>query len=92
MTSAVQVVVHGRVQGVGFRYSALRQAAGLGLTGWVRNLADGSVECWLEGPEPDIAAMLEWLGIGPAYARVRGVAVQQRKPAGFTHFDVVTDA
>ena len=87
MTRAVQVVVRGRVQGVGFRYSAQWQAKANGLGGWVRNRDDGSVECWLEGP-----AALDWLEIGPGYARVTRVEVRDTQPAGFTRFDVVSDA
>ena len=92
MTRAVQVVVRGRVQGVGFRYSALWQAKANGLVGWVRNRDDGSVECWLEGPAAKVAAMLDWLAIGPGYARVTRVEVRDTQPAGFTRFDVVSDA
>lgn len=89
---AVRVVVRGRVQGVGFRYSAFRQANGLGLTGWVRNRADGSVEAWLEGPNADVAAMLDWLTTGPGYARVTSREVTERPPAGFRDFTVTADA
>ena len=92
MTRAVQVVVRGRVQGVGFRYSAQWQAKANGLGGWVRNRDDGSVECWLEGPAAKVAAMLDWLAIGPGYARVTRVEVRDTQPAGFTRFDVVSDA
>ncbi|MDI9628144.1 MAG: acylphosphatase [Acidobacteriota bacterium] len=92
MTRAVQVIVRGRVQGVGFRYSALWQAKAHELGGWVRNRDDGSVECWLEGPAPSVAAMLEWLATGPGFARVSKVEVHDRSPAGFTRFEVVADA
>lgn len=86
MTRAVQVVIRGRVQGVGFRYSTLQRASGLGLGGWVRNRPDGSVEAWLEGPEPAVAALVDWLAIGPSHAQVVGVQTSARQPAGFTDF------
>ena len=84
--------MRGRVQGVGFRPTAFRLAHELGLRGWVRNRDDGSVECWLEGPAAKVAAMLDWLAIGPGYARVTRVEVRDTQPAGFTRFDVVSDA
>jgi len=63
--------VRGRVQGVGFREACVEEAESLGLTGWVRNRADGSVEALLQGPPEQIARMREWLGHGPPMAAVR---------------------
>ena len=91
MTRAVQVVVRGRVQ-CRLPLLAQWQAKANGLGGWVRNRDDGSVECWLEGPAAKVAAMLDWLEIGPGYARVTRVEVRDTQPAGFTRFDVVSDA
>lgn len=71
----VQVVITGRVQGVGFRASCQRQAIGLGLTGWVRNRWDGTVEALFEGPEAAVDAMLAWCHDGPPMAYVTGVEV-----------------
>ena len=51
-----KIIAHGRVQGVGFRWTALREAQRNGLTGWVRNRADGAVEMEAQGPEPDVSA------------------------------------
>lgn len=67
--------VRGHVQGVGFREACAREAARLGLTGWVRNRADGSVEATLQGTPVAIAAMRDWLARGPAAARVASVAI-----------------
>ncbi len=89
---AVRVVVRGWVQGVGFRYSTLRQATDLGLAGWVRNRGDGSVEAWLEGPAADVQKMLEWLAEGPGFAHVAGVSRHDELPAGLTGFRVTADA
>ena len=72
MTSR-RFVVHGRVQGVGFRWFAARQAARLGVVGFVRNLDDGSVEVVARGTEVAIAALSEALARGPALAHVSHV-------------------
>ena len=66
----VQVVISGRVQGVGFRGSCQHAAAALGLTGWVRNRWDGAVEALFEGPEAAVDAMLMWCYEGPPMADV----------------------
>jgi acylphosphatase len=70
--------VRGRVQGVGFREACVDEAEALGLTGWVRNRTDGSVEVFLQGRPEQIARMRAWLGHGPPMAAVRELAV---KPA-----------
>ncbi|MGQ9489160.1 MAG: acylphosphatase [Anaerolineae bacterium] len=71
----VKVVITGRVQGVGFRASCQRQALALGLTGWVRNRWDGTVEALFEGPAEAVDAMLAWCHQGPPMAYVTGVEV-----------------
>lgn len=71
----VKVVITGRVQGVGFRASCQRQALALGLTGWVRNRWDGTVEALFEGPTEAVDAMLTWCHQGPPMAYVTGVEV-----------------
>jgi acylphosphatase len=80
--------VHGRVQGVAFRWHARERARALGVAGWVRNLADGRVEAWLEGDGPAVEAMLEWLARGPAAARVEGLDVRAAEPEGLAGYDV----
>ncbi len=70
-TLAVQIT--GRVQGVGFRVATVRHAHMMGITGWVRNAGDGSVEALLQGPHDQIDRMLSWLHVGPPGARVREV-------------------
>lgn len=74
--------VCGEVQGVGYRASARRVADSLGLTGWARNLADGSVEIVVEGERRDCEAMIDWCRKGPAYAEVSGVEVEWREATG----------
>jgi len=66
--------VTGRVHGVGFRYFVLREATGLGLTGWVANEADGSVHCVAEGAHEPLAALLERLREGPPASIVEAVS------------------
>ena len=71
----VQVVITGRVQGVGYRASCQRQAAALGLTGWVSNRWDGAVEAQFEGESAAVDAMLDWCREGPPMAYVSGVEI-----------------
>lgn len=73
MGEALHVIVSGYVQGVGFRYATRTEALRLGLRGWVRNRADGTVEAWFEGPRPALEAALAWCRIGPRWASVSGV-------------------
>ncbi|MFD4421041.1 acylphosphatase [Agromyces sp. NPDC058484] len=84
------VVVHGVVQGVGYRYSARLEAGRLGVSGWVRNRADGGVEAEVEGDEASVDAMLEWLAAGPPGAVVRGTDVSGREPTGERGFRVTS--
>ena len=71
----VQVVITGRVQGVGFRASCQRQAVSLGLTGWVSNRWDGAVEALFEGEAAAVDAMLDWCREGPPMAYVSGMEI-----------------
>ena len=71
----VRLVVRGRVQGVGYRFAAAREAERLAITGWVRNRADGSVEAVTQGAPHAIDAMLAWARRGPPAAKVESVEV-----------------
>ena len=73
---AKKFLIAGRVQGVGFRYSTLRQARALRLAGSVSNQPDGSVEVNAEGPRPSLERLLAWLSQGPPGAHVRDVRVE----------------
>ncbi|RAP30729.1 acylphosphatase [Candidatus Marinamargulisbacteria bacterium SCGC AG-343-D04] len=64
------VRVWGHVQGVFFRQSALDKASEYGLTGWVRNMADGSVQAVIQGSPEHCARMLDWFSIGPPASEV----------------------
>ena len=72
--TAVRVRIEGRVQGVGFRYWAIGQAAALALDGWVRNRRDGGVEAVFAGPSEAVAEVLRRCRRGPSPARVDHVA------------------
>jgi acylphosphatase len=78
--------VRGRVQGVGFREACVSEARSLGVTGWVRNRTDGSVEALLQGPPGQVARMREWLAHGPPMAAVRELTVHPA-PADVARFD-----
>jgi acylphosphatase len=83
-----RVVVHGRVQGVFFRDTCRQQADAQRVTGWVRNLPDGSVEAVFEGEQPAVDAMTRWCREGPARARVEDLEVQEQPPTGERGFEV----
>jgi acylphosphatase len=81
-----RVLVHGRVQGVGFRASCQRRAVDAGVAGWVRNTEGGDVEAVFEGPPPAVDALVAWCGKGPSWARVDGVVVTDEAPRGESGF------
>ena len=87
-TTAFQVRVTGRVQGVAFRWESQHQAERLGVTGWVRNEPDGSVLAHVEGPPDAVNDMVVWLREGPPGARVRDVAVREASPTGAGRFEI----
>jgi acylphosphatase len=83
-----RIVVHGRVQGVWFRGSTQRQARALGVTGWVRNCADGTVEAAFEGRADAVQRAIAYCRQGPPGARVERVEVADEPPEGLTGFEV----
>jgi acylphosphatase len=68
--------INGRVQGVGFRYALQSEAERLGLSGWVRNRGDGSVEALAHGAPQALAALAAWARRGPPAARVAEVRIE----------------
>ncbi len=88
-TARLEATLHGRVQGVSFRYYTRKQANELGLTGYVQNMPDGTVGVVAEGPRPDLDELLSFLRVGPRAAHVTDVDVQWPAPTGeFDRFTV----
>lgn len=79
---AVRLIIEGIVQGVWYRGSAQRQAGALKLAGWVRNLPDGRVELYAEGPKDDLEQLIGWSRQGPSGAQVTNVEVEWREAEG----------
>jgi acylphosphatase len=86
--TAVDVRITGRVQGVGFRYYAQREAERHGVHGWVRNEPDGAVAGHFEGDDGAVDELVAWCRQGPTGARVADVAVREGADTGATRFDV----
>ena len=82
------VVVHGFVQGVGFRYAVERAALSRGGAGWVRNRLDGTVEAGFEGKREDVEALVAFCRDGPRGAVVERVEVVSESPDGLGGFRV----
>jgi len=85
---AIDVIVSGRVQAVGFRAFTRRNAAMLGVRGYVENLGDGRVHAVLEGEDHQVDKLLELVRHGPRVAEVREVRVKPADPAGHRTFEV----
>ena len=75
MNISQHLKVFGHVQGVFFRESMCRKAQQLGITGWVRNRRDGTVEAIIQGTPEAVSAMIEWARTGPELARVEGLEI-----------------
>ncbi|MGM5484999.1 MAG: acylphosphatase [Nanobdellota archaeon] len=80
------VWIYGRVQGVNFRFSTMKEARKLGINGWVRNNEDGSVETVIEGQEENIDNMLNFLKKGPSLAKVDDIKTEKEKVQGLSGF------
>jgi len=77
---ARRIIVRGRVQGVGFRYATVEAAEHYGITGWVRNRRDGTVEAFIQGEPTAIDAVTAWCRRGPPAARVEEVETTSVAP------------
>jgi acylphosphatase len=73
--SRIHTRISGRVQGVGYRYSAYNQAIKLGIKGWVKNTYNGDVEAIFEGDNSVVDEMIAWCRIGPPMATVTNVEI-----------------
>ena len=85
MPAAKLLVVHGRVQGVGYRDAAVQAAFTLGVAGWVRNRSDGTVEAQVQGDAAAVDRFVEWCKRGPPLARVSGVDASDVAPDASLH-------
>ena len=85
---ARHVRITGRVQGVFFRAWTQQQAREIGVSGWVRNCADGSVEAHVEGDEAAVKALIQRMHEGPPAAEVEQVQVEEVEAAGLGRFEV----
>ena len=74
----VFVIIKGAVQGVWYRYAAVRHAHSLGVTGWVKNLQNGTVEAMIQGAPDHVDLMLGWLRVGPPRANVTECNIEER--------------
>lgn len=87
-TIAKRATVRGVVQGVGYRWNAARAAGDLGVVGWARNEADGTVTVWAQGGDGAVERFLAWCAEGPRHARVEGVDAEDVEPdRGLGGFD-----
>ena len=82
------VFVYGFVQGVGFRFAVQRAASSRGVSGWVRNRADGAVEAVFEGEREDVEALVEFCRRGPRGAEVERVDLREESAEGLAGFRV----
>jgi len=85
---ARRLVIRGRVQGVGFRYFFERTARRLGITGWVRNRADGSVEAVVDGTADAVEEITAWARHGPDGARVDNLELSNVPDENFDGFEI----
>jgi acylphosphatase len=86
MRTAQRLIIHGHVQGVGYRYWAETEAMRLGLDGWVRNRLDSTVELVAAGPPAAVAEFVEACHTGPRAARVTSVQRVDAEDEGFVGF------
>ena len=83
-----RIHVTGRVQGVGFRWSAVYEARKLGICGFVKNLPDGSVSIEAEGSQEQLDDFIRWCSKGPGMGFVSDVSVETRPPVNYRDFRI----
>ncbi len=88
MKQALSITISGRVQGVGFRFSAVNKAQALGLKGFVKNNRDGTVYIEAEGPPENLQELVQWCWQGPPSARVEHVSHQEIPVRDYARFGV----
>jgi acylphosphatase len=88
MSVQYDIIVHGRVQGVGFRYAARNQARSLNLKGWVANIPDGSVRVVVCGEKGKCNQFIQWCRTGSGYSWVERLEIHERNPESFSTFSI----
>jgi acylphosphatase len=83
-----RLMISGVVQGVSFRDACRRAAEREGVSGWVRNLPDGTVEAVFEGTAEQVERLVEWSRHGPRFAVVKDVQVRDQPPEGLSGFQI----
>jgi acylphosphatase len=84
----VRIKIFGRVQRIGFRFSAMQAAYKYGICGIVQNGDDGSVWIEAEGDEECVNKFIEWCKVGPLGARVEKLLLEDGEPKNYTSFDI----
>jgi acylphosphatase len=87
-TIHLNIQVKGRVQGVGFRWTAAREAAAEGINGFVKNMPDGIVYIEAEGPESRVFRFVDWCRRGPSFSEVDSVVTTEGPVLGFIEFQI----
>ena len=82
------IFISGRVQGVGFRWSVTKEAMIWGITGFVKNLSDGSVYIEAEGYKEQLDAFVEWCRKGPGRSVVKSIRVESSPPVNYSEFRI----
>jgi acylphosphatase len=88
MESQFEIRISGRVQGVGFRAAARREARHMRLRGWVENLGDGSVRAVICGKRKNCMTFINWCREGSAYSWVQGIDVQEKEAENLGPFEI----
>ena len=83
--AALHIIVHGHVQGVGFRYFVQKHALAFGVVGWVRNRGEGTVEIWAEGPRTVLDDLIERVNRGPHHGLVQRLELNWYSPKDMFH-------
>jgi acylphosphatase len=85
----VHLIIKGRVQGVFYRATARKVAEEIGVTGWVKNTAEGNVEIVATGSKDQLQKFVQWCRVGPAKAIVTDVVVNDKEEANFKGFEII---
>jgi len=89
--TAKRLLIHGRVQGVGYRESMRQEASRLSLSGWVRNRHDGTVEALVCGSALDVENIIAWARRGPRFAQVERVDIADAPASAGAGFSIVSE-